>query len=110
MDVYRWKANARTEIEMTIAQLWPWLGLVKRAQAQAMLDVQCAQPALPRGRPDWGNRKTHCINGHEYATARLRPYISRGKGVPRRDSAQCLVCVREQARARREARKKIGGR
>ncbi|HLQ04308.1 MAG TPA: hypothetical protein VK197_01520 [Verrucomicrobiae bacterium] len=106
MDVYRWKANARADIESMIDQLWPWLGEVKRAQAQEVLDTVHAQPELPRGRPDWGNRKTHCIRGHEYATARVRPYVSRGKGAPRRDNHQCLVCVRDQARARRERKKR----
>jgi hypothetical protein len=105
LDVYRWKSAARADIERVGATLWPWLGAVKRGQAQAVIDVLCAQPELPRGRPDWGNRKTHCTRGHEYATARLRPYVSRGKGMPRRDSQQCLACVREQARARREQKK-----
>ena len=101
MDVYRWKANSRSDIESTIQQLWPWLGPVKRAQAKKVLEVIHSQPELPRGRPEWGSHKTQCIHGHEYATARIRPYLSRGKGVRRRDSQQCLECVREQARSRR---------
>jgi len=106
MDVYRWKANARADIEKTIDEMWPWLGAVKRSQARAVLDVLHAQAELPRGRPDWGNRKTHCIHGHEYAAARLRPYVSRGIGIPPRDSHQCLQCVREQARERRAQKKR----
>jgi len=102
MDVYRWKAAALSDVERVIAELWPWLGEVKRAQAQHVLDVLRSQPALPRGNPAWGNRKTHCVNGHEYATARLRPYVSRGVGTPRRDSHQCLVCLRDYARKQRE--------
>jgi hypothetical protein len=106
MDVYRWKANARADIDSAIEHLWPWLGPVKRTQAQRVLDVLHAQPELPRGRVEWGSHKTHCIRGHEYASARRRPYVSRGKGTPRRDSQQCLVCVREQARARRVAKRR----
>jgi hypothetical protein len=105
MDVYRWKANSRSDIEGTIGQLWPWLGQVKRAQAQAVLDVLQAQPDLPRGRPDWGNRKTHCIHGHEYAVARVRPYYPRGRGVLIRENHRCLRCLREHARWMREKRR-----
>ncbi|MGH2490676.1 MAG: hypothetical protein ACRDF9_04135 [Candidatus Limnocylindria bacterium] len=105
MDVYRWKVAALSDVERVIAELWPWLGEVKRAQAQRMLDVLCAQAALPRGNPAWGNRKTHCVNGHEYATARIRPYVGRGVGEQRRDSKQCLVCLRDYARKQREKKK-----
>jgi hypothetical protein len=59
------------------------------------------QPAVARGRVEWGSHKTHCVHGHEYAIGRLRRYVSRGKGVPRRASKQCLACAHEQARARR---------
>ena len=104
--VYRWNVSAQRDIESTISAISPWIGPVKGAQATEVLSVLRAQAPLPRGRPDWGNRKTHCIRGHEYATARLRPYKSRGGGMQRRDSKQCLVCVREQARARREQKKR----
>jgi hypothetical protein len=105
MDVYRWKAGALDDVERVIAELWPWLGDVKRAQAQRVLDVLHSQPELPRGNPAWGNRKTHCINGHEYATARLRPYVSHGVGTPRRENQQCLVCLRDYARKQRDKKK-----
>lgn len=104
-NVYRWKAGARVDVERVIAELWPWLGEVKRVQAQRMLDVVRAQPELPRGNPAWGNRKTHCINGHEYATARMRPYVARGVGNPRRENQLCLVCLRDYARKQRETRR-----
>jgi len=104
-DVYRWRVSARNDIEEAIESLWPWLSEVKRAQAAAALSAIRSQQPLPRGRPDWGNRKSHCIRWHEYATARIRPYRSRGVGKQRRDSKQCLVCVREQARARRAQKK-----
>jgi len=102
MDVYRWKAAALKDVESVLAVIWPWLGEVKRAQAARMLDVLHAQAELPRGNPAWGNRKTHCVNGHEYATARVRPYIARGGGVQRRDNQACLVCLRDYARKQRQ--------
>jgi len=105
MPVYRLKITARSEIESTAAGLRPWLSGPKRADVDLVLAILNGQPELPRGNPAWGNRKTHCIHGHEYATARIRPYRSRGAGKQRRDSKQCLVCVREQARARRAQKK-----
>lgn len=107
--VYRWKTGARLAIESAIALLWPWLGAVKRAQAKAVLSVLRAQPKLPRGNPAWGSYKTHCVRGHEYATARIRPYGSRRGGAQRRDSKQCLACAREQAKARAAERRARNG-
>jgi hypothetical protein len=104
MDVFRWKAAALADIER-VAELWPWLGEVKRTQAQRMLDVLHSQAVLPRGNPAWGNRKTHCVNGHEYATSRLRGYVARGVGAQRRENQQCLVCLRDYARKQREMKR-----
>lgn len=106
--VYRWRVHTLSEVCGVIALLRPWLGDIKRRQAGEATAVIEAQPPLPRGRPDWGSHKTHCVHGHEYATARIRPYRSRGVGKQRRDSKQCLVCARDQARASRTARKQIG--
>jgi hypothetical protein len=106
MDVYRLKAAAADDIKTLIAKIRPWLGAVKRADADLVVEIMNAQPALPRGNPEWGNRKTHCIHGHEYATSRIRPYVSRGKNEPPRDSHQCLVCAREQAKARRDQKRR----
>jgi len=107
MDVFRWKVAALVDVESVIAELWPWLGEVKRAQAQRVLDVLHAQPKLPRGNPEWGNRKTHCINGHEYATSRIRPFVGRGKNEKRRDSEQCLTCLRDYARKQRQKKRSV---
>lgn len=109
LPVYRRKSGAITDVRGVLDTIWPWLGPVKRAQARSMLDVLDAQPLLPRGNPAWGNRKTHCVRGHEYATARLRRYVARGSGSQRRDSQQCLVCVRDYARAQYRRKKTIGG-
>jgi hypothetical protein len=105
MDVYRWKTAALADLERVVAELWPWLGEVKRTQARRVLDVLHAQSQLPRGNSAWGNRKTHCVNGHEYATARTRPYVSRGVGTPRRENQLCLVCLRDYARKQRRKRR-----
>ncbi len=104
--VYRWRVGAQTDVIRFVNELEPWLSSVKRAQAQRVVDVLMHQGELPRGRPDWGNRKTHCLRGHEYATVRIRPYISRGTGERPRDSKQCLQCAREQARARRRQKRR----
>jgi hypothetical protein len=99
--VYRWRIHRLDEVRSMLHVLLPWVGTVKRRQAFRAIQVIEGQPVLPRGRVDWGSHKTHCIHGHEYATARLRPYVSRGVGIQRRDNKQCLQCTREQARARR---------
>jgi hypothetical protein len=106
LEVYRWKGVVRADVEAIVAMLWPWLGAVKRIQARNVLAVLQAQEPLPRGNPAWGNRKTHCVHGHEYATARMRPYYPRGVGIQRRDNKQCLECMREQARDRRDMKKR----
>jgi hypothetical protein len=98
--IYRWRLSRPDEIRTMLHLLDPWLGPVKRTQARRSLMVIDAQPVLPRGRPDLGSHKTRCVHGHEYASARVRPYVSRG-GTERRASKQCLVCSREQARAKR---------
>ena len=105
LPVYRWCAASLRDVVDSLRVVLPHLSPVKTDQVSRVLAVLMKQPALPRGRPDWGNRKTHCLRGHEYATARIRPYKSRGVGVQRRDSKQCLVCVREAAKRKREKKK-----
>ena len=105
MDVYRWKASARTDAERVLAGLWPFIGSVKRQQAQRLLDTLAAQPVLPRGNPAWGNNKTHCVNGHEYASMRIRPFKSRNGGAQPRANSQCLGCLREYAQKKRLEKK-----
>lgn len=79
---------------------------MKRAQANVLLDALRQQLPLPRGNPEWGNRKTRCVNGHEYATARMRPFVARNGGTERRDSSGCLACLREYARRKREEKER----
>ncbi|MEA2663046.1 MAG: hypothetical protein QOH08_2618 [Chloroflexota bacterium] len=107
--IYRWRLQHADGVHRLVHLLQPWLGSVKRVQAWNALALVDGQPILPRGRVEWGSHKSHCVHGHEYASARVRPYVSRGAGIQRRDNKQCLVCSREQARARRRANKTIGG-
>lgn len=101
--VYRWKAHRRQQIVDMIEALRPQLGPVKMRQAETAIAIAAAQPTLPRGNPAWGDRKTQCVNGHDYTFARIRPFRGRGKSVePPRPSKQCLACVRESARRHRE--------
>lgn len=101
--VYRWRVGMQQDIEAVVHLLWPSLSDLKRAQAEEVLVVLRSQPPLPRGNPAWGSHKAHCVHDHEYATARVRPYVSRRGGTQRRDSKQCLACSREQAAAKRAA-------
>ena len=109
--VYGWRIHTVDDVRRMLHVLSPWLGGVKRHQAFGAMAVIDGQPTLPRGRVEWGSHKTHCIHGHEYATARLRPYVSRSaNGMQRRASKQRLICLREHARLSYAARKaKIGG-
>jgi hypothetical protein len=103
-NVYKWKLYG-ARAERIGALLLPYVSAVKRTQIERALAVHRAQPKLPRGNPAWGAHKTHCLHGHEYATARVRPYRARSEdGVARRASKQCLTCSREQAKAKRDAR------
>lgn len=106
MSVYRLKVTAQVDIDRALSVMWPWLGAVKRVQASTVLETLRAQPALPRGNPACGNNKTHCVNGHEYATARIRPFVPRKGGEEPRASSGCLACLREYARRKREEKRR----
>lgn len=105
LPVFRWKAAAHSDVGHVLYVLAPWIGSVKNEQARRVLRVLVAQGRLPRGNPAWGNRKTHCVNGHEYATARVRPYVARGRAIPLRENHHCLVCLRDYAREKRQIRR-----
>jgi hypothetical protein len=109
LPVYRWKTGAITDVEQTIYLLSPWIGPVKRDQARRVSQVLVEQGRLPRGNVAWGNRKTHCIRGHEYAMARIRPFVPRSGGTQPRENQHCLVCLRDYAREQRQRNKTIGG-
>lgn len=106
--VYRWKAHKLSEIEVIVHTLWPSLGAVKRAQASSVIATVAAQARLPRGNPAWGNRKTHCVHGHEYAAARIRSFVARNGGTEQRASKYCLACLREHVGRKRAANQNGG--
>ncbi|HTJ60524.1 MAG TPA: hypothetical protein VL333_04950 [Candidatus Saccharimonadales bacterium] len=99
--IYRWRLQQADAVRRLLHLLQPWLCRVKRVQAWGALAVIDRQAVLPRGRPDWGSHKTHCVHGHEYASARMRPYVSRGRSTPVRENHRCLTCLRELARRKR---------
>ena len=105
LPVFRWKAAALNDVAHSIYVLSPWIGPVKREQARRVSRVLVQQGQLPRGNPAWGNRKTHCVHGHEYARARVRPYVSRGRGTPPRENHSCLTCLRDYAREQRRIKR-----
>jgi hypothetical protein len=103
--VYRWKCHTLAEFVEVRTRLAPWLSAVKTAQVQGAMSVLLAQPRLPRGNPEWGRDKTHCINGHAYAGARIRPYVARKADGPHRRGRGCLECLREYASRRRQKKR-----
>ena len=105
LPVFRWKVQALSDVEYSLYALAPWIGRVKRDQARRVSRVLVEQGRLLRGNPAWGNRKTHCVKGHEYATARMRPYVPRGRASPPRENHSCLVCLRDYAREQRRRNK-----
>lgn len=105
LPVFRWKAAGHSDVGHVLYVLAPWIGSVKNEQARRVLRVLVEQGRLPRGNPAWGNRKTHCVHGHEYATARVRPYVARGRATPPRANHYCLVCLRDYAREQREMKR-----
>lgn len=102
----RWRVCTVTGVQIALHLLWPFIGPVKRAQAQRVLRVIHAQPDLPRGNPAFGVAGSrYCLRGHDKWNARVRPFNGRGKNDedPNLHLRQCLECVRIDARARRKS-------
>ncbi len=100
----RWRVVTVVGVRLGLHLLWPFIGEVKRAQAQVVLHVIDAQPDLPRGNPGFGVAGArYCLRGHDKWNARVRPFKGRGKNGedPSLHLRQCLECVRIDARARR---------
>lgn len=103
----RWRVFTPRDVLLGSHLLWPFIGDVKRAQAELVLQVIHSQPDLPRGNPTFGVAGSrYCLNGHDKWKARLRPFRGRGRNLedPHRDRRQCLACVRIAARKRRVQR------
>jgi hypothetical protein len=105
----RWRVCAPVDVQIGLHLLWPFIGRVKRAQARRVLQVMHSQPDLPRGNPAFGVAgASYCLRGHDKWNARVRPFKGRGKNEedPLNHLRQCLACVREDAQARRNRKRR----
>ena len=103
----RWRVCSLVAVQLGLHLLWPFIGEVKRSQAQLVMQVIHSQPDLPRGNPAFGVAGArYCLHGHDTWNARVRPFKGRGKNNedPNLHLRQCLECVRIDARARRALR------
>ncbi|MGH2471349.1 MAG: hypothetical protein ACRDG6_02960 [Candidatus Limnocylindria bacterium] len=99
----RWRVVTAFKVQAVLHLLWPFIGVVKRTQAQHVMETIHGQPDLPRGNPAFGIAGArYCLRGHDKWNARIRPFKGRGKNDedPLNHLRQCLACVREDARAR----------
>ena len=97
------------KVDLALHLLWPFIGQVKRTQAQRVMQVAHSQQELPRGNPAFGVAGArYCLRGHDKWNARVRPFKGRGKNQedPMNHRRQCLTCVREDARARRNKKRR----
>ena len=104
----RWRVSAPVDVQLGLHLLWPFIGAVKRTQARAVLQVMHSQPDLPRGNPAFGVAGArYCLRGHDKWNARVRPFKGRGKNEedPLNHFRQCLACVRENGRTRRNKKR-----
>ena len=83
-DDHRWVAEGETAVRAVLAQVRPFLGTVRRSQAEAALARYAARP---RARGD----RERCLRGHPYDRRRRN-----GRGV-------CLTCRRLRERLARAA-------
>jgi hypothetical protein len=105
----RWRVCVVDDVQLGLHLLWPFIGEVKRAQAQRVLKVLHSQLDLVRGNPDFGVAGArYCLRGHDKWNARIRPFKGRGKNEedPMSHLRQCLACVREDARAKRKRKRR----
>jgi hypothetical protein len=105
----RWRVVTPLKVQAALHLLWPFIGEVKRAQAQRVMKTIHGQPDLPRGNPAFGVAGARfCLRGHDKRNARLRPFKGRGKNEtdPLNHLRQCMTCVRDDARARRNKKRR----
>ena len=104
----RWRVVTPLKVQAALHLLWPFIGEVKRAQAQRVMKTIHGQFDLPRGNPAFGVAGARfCLRGHDKWNARVRPFKGRGKNEqdPLNHLRQCLACVREDAQARRNKKR-----
>jgi hypothetical protein len=104
----RWRVFTIEKVFRALHLFWPFIGDVKRVQAQRAMQFVLAQPTLVRGNPAFGVAGArYCLRGHDKWNARIRPFKGRGtnKEDPLNHLRQWLACVREDARARRNKKR-----
>jgi hypothetical protein len=100
----RWRVVTPRKVQTALHLLWPFIGDVKRRQAQSVMRTINAQPDLQRGNPAFGIAGArYCLRGHDKWNARVRRFKGRGRNDsdPGRYLHQCLESVRDGARGRR---------
>jgi hypothetical protein len=109
----RWRVFTIDKVFRALHMLWPFIGNVKRDQARRAMQIVLGQPDLVRGNPAFGVAGArYCLRGHDKWNARVRPFQGRGKNSedPLNHLRQCPACVREDARARRNRKRRPRGR
>jgi hypothetical protein len=107
--VSRWRTESVAGAELALHLLMPFIGEIKRAQAHKVLQTIRSQPDLVRGNPSFGVAGArYCLRGHDKWNARMRPFKGRGANEddPHRHLHQCMTCVREDARERRNKKRR----
>ena len=105
----RWRVVTAVKAQLALHLLWPFIGQVKRIQARRVMQTIHGQRDLPRGNPAFGVAGArYCLRGHDKWNARIRPFKGRGRNDqdPLNHLRQCLVCAREDARARRNKKRR----
>jgi hypothetical protein len=105
----RWRVFTVDKVFRALHMLWPFIGEVKREQARRAMQIVLGQPDLVRGNPAFGVAGArYCLRGHDKWNARVRPFKGRGRNEedPMNHLRQCLACVREDARARRNKKRR----
>jgi hypothetical protein len=104
----RWRVFTIDKVFRALHMLWPFIGEVKREQARRAMQIVLRQPDLVRGNPSFGVAGArYCLRGHDKWNARVRPFKGRGTNEmdPMNQVRQCMTCVREDARARRNKKR-----
>lgn len=85
---YCWRIGARADFDRVLQILWPWLGSIKRADAERV-----AAGAGPGGNAQ--SRKTHCPQGHPYDEQNTR-WVKRSRDATTPTIRQCRTCHKQR--------------
>jgi hypothetical protein len=87
---WRWTVSSGRQAAATLAAMWSFLGVRRRARAAEALRYFSSQPP-------WTRNRIHCPKGHPYSEENTYRF-SRG-------TRTCRICSLEQARRYREKKK-----